>query len=63
MARFGWSPFLHAEAVQARSSRSCALISPRHIDKFWKYTEDIDNTTYFALHYLVRQKSDSTEQQ
>ena len=50
MARFGWSPFLHAEAVQARSSRSCALISPRHIDKFWKYTEDIDNTTYFALH-------------
>ena len=29
MARFGWSPFLHAEAVQARSSRSCALISPR----------------------------------
>ena len=49
MARFGWSPFLHAGSAGSQLSQLCAYFTAP-FDKFWKYTEDIDNTTYFALH-------------
>ena len=51
MARFGWSPFLHAEAVQARSLAAVRYLfhcaSTRTV---WKYTEDLAIKTNLALH-------------
>ena len=50
MARFGWSPFLHAGSAGSQLSQLCAYFTAPALDTLWKYTEGIAIKTNLALH-------------